>query len=183
MPPTPRELPTAVVNSVSEKLNRPTNTGSPRTGLCTRNRKEHQHRRTFNSKGMHSRPATSCVADGNAGATASTMPRNISTMPRNISTMPRNISTMPRNMLSMFRVVCVGVGLARECVCVLGCVTLENSLPIFDNNTGTRTGIISAVQLFSPLLLREKFANFCSRSRDYGPKQKFPNFPRNFSLS
>ena len=78
MPPTPRELPTAVVNSVSEKLNRPTNTGSPRTGLCTRNRNEHQHRRTFNSKGMHSRPATSCVADGNAGATASTMPRNIS---------------------------------------------------------------------------------------------------------
>ena len=78
MPPTPRELPTAVVNSVSKKLNRPTNTGSPRTGLCTRNRKEHQHRRTFNSKGMHSRPATSCVADGNAGATASTMPRNIS---------------------------------------------------------------------------------------------------------
>ena len=169
MPPTPRELPTAVVNSVFEKLNRPTNTGSPRTGLCTRNRKEHQHRRTSNSKGMHSRPATSCVADGNAGATASTM--------------PRNISTMPRNMLSMFRVVCVGVGLARACVCVLGCVTPENSLPIFDNNTHTRTGIISAVQLFSPLLLREKFANFCSRSRDYGPKQKFPNFSRNFSLS
>ena len=168
MPPTPRELPTAVVNSVSEKLNRPTNTGSPRTGLCTRNRKEHQHRRTFNSKGMHSRPATSCVADGNADATASTM--------------PRNISTMPRNMLSMFRVVCVGVGLACACVCVLGCVTPENSLPIFDNNTDTRTGIISAVQLFSPLLLREKFANFCSRSRDYGPKQKFPNFSRNFSL-
>ena len=86
------------------------------------------------------------------------------------------------SMLSMFRVVCVGVGLARVCVCVLGCVTPENSLPIFDNNTDTRTGIISAVQLFSPLLLREKFANFCSRSRDYGPKQKFPNFSRNFSL-
>ena len=86
------------------------------------------------------------------------------------------------SMLSMFRVVCVGVGLARVCVCVLGCVTPENSLPIFDNNTDTRTGIISAVQLFSPLLSREKFANFRSRSRDYGPKQKFPNFSRNFSL-
>ena len=174
MPPTPRELPTAVVNSVSEKLNRPTNTGSPRTGLCTRNRKEHQHRRTFNSKGMHSRPATSCVADGNAGATA---PIEVAA-----AAAATTVSSDWLSMLSMFRVVCVGVGLARVCVCVLGCVTPENSLPIFDNNTDTRTGIISAVQLFSPLLSREKFANFCSRSRDYGPKQKFPNFSRNFSL-